>query len=313
MKTDCISSIQRRRATEPANSNSGLYEVSRQANKVMIVGGMDTLPPARILGSLLLGYDGAGLPEHRAIVVTLHRGAGDAAGLPYELGLSADIPQRTSHPSLRARCPTSRLDAWVSDLAPRVLRCADANARFDARGRGANWIGRLMAGSIRLPLSYLYDPGHAALEYARLVEILKDPQLTTIVGASFGGSVALDTLIRAIHQGHLKARPMTLITLGTNFGEILTRSPLYRGLPRTSDGRIACPPQLRWLHFFSPSDVFVGASARPRNFAGVQEVSVDTGPLLTWPPNKAHGMARYLRTPEVQSALRQALEVGRHK
>lgn len=282
--------------------------VSNNVPTILLLPGMDTPQPARVVGSTLVACASAGLPAHRLLVSTLTRSADDAARLPYPLALRVEVPAR----SARDRKPVrARRNAWLdrrcSELMTSALRWADDHATFDRNGHATNLVGRLMEVQIALPLLYLYHASHAQREHERFLRLLTDETITTIVGASFGGSVAVDNLIRAVREGSIpKTRRLRLLTLGTNLGTILTNSPLYRQL-RDARGLIQVPENVSWTHFYSPTDVFVGASARPRHFVGVEECEVDTGPLLGWPLTKPHAMARYLETEEVQRALRASL------
>jgi hypothetical protein len=281
--------------------------VDARAPRVLVIGGMDSPPTPRMLATWTSASARAALPDHRVLLATLLRSHEDPMRSAHPLELAADVPRR----STAGRAPGYRFrtgERWARRTATKLMRWADEHAEYDDAGRAQNWIGERMAGPIALPLKYLYVPSHEACQRARVLALLADPRVSTIVGCSFGGSIALDCLIRFHADGLLPAsRPIRLLTLGSNLGCILTRSRLYRALPRDARGKIAVPPCVRWQHFVSPSDVFVGASARPRMFSGCEEVEVETGPLLVWPPNQAHAMARYLATPEVREALHDAL------
>jgi hypothetical protein len=279
-----------------------------RAPTVLVVGGMDTLPTPRILATWVAASGEASLPDHRVVVATLLRGRDDPSRSPHPLELAVELPARASGRDSAPTVRYSRAERVARRVATSLMRWADERAAYDDSGVASNLVGAAMGGAIALPLKYLYDPRHESAQRARIMALLAEPRLTTIVGCSFGGSVALDCLIRAFHAGAFaRERRLQLLTLGTNLGQILTRSSLYRGLPRDVHGKIALPPNVRWKHFVSASDVFVGASARPRAFSGCEQVEVETGPLLVWPPNRAHGMGRYLATPEVRQALREAL------
>jgi hypothetical protein len=283
------------RSSEPVRT-----QVDARAPSVLVIAGMDTPPTPRMLSTWTAAS--AALPDHRVLLATLLRRQDDPTRSAHPLELAADAPATPRH---RLR----HGERWARRAATSLMRWADEHAEYDERGRARNWVGERMSGPIALPLKYLYEHEHEAQQRARLHALLADPRVTTVVGFSFGGSVALDCLIRSYAEGLLPStRALSLLTLGTNLGCILTRSRLYRALPRDDAGKIMVPRQVRWQHFVSSSDVFVGAHARPRGFTGVEEIEVETGPLLAWPPNQAHAMNRYLATREVREALQEALQ-----
>jgi pimeloyl-ACP methyl ester carboxylesterase len=288
-------------SSEPVRTN-----VDGLAPSVLVIAGMDAPPTPRMLATWTAAC--SALPDHRVVLATLLHNFDDSSRCAYPLELAADVPQRgrsVEAPSYRYRCGERLARRTVTAL----MRWADERAEYDEDGRARNWIGERMAGPIALPLKYLYDPAHEARQRARVLALLRDPRVTTVVGGSFGGSIALDCLIRFRAEGLLPAsRKIRLLTLGSNLGCILTRSRLYRALPHDAHGKIAVPHNVHWQHFVSPSDVFVGASARPRGFGSCEQIEVETGPLLVWPPNQAHAMGRYLATPQVRQALQDALQ-----
>jgi hypothetical protein len=283
-------------------------QVDARAPSVLVIAGMDAPPTPRMLATWTAASASAALPDHRVVLATLLRGHDDLTRSAHPLELAVDVPQRRA--AVRAPCYRYRRgELWARRTATKLMRWADEQAAYDDEGRAQNWIGERMARPIALPLKYLYQPSHEARQRARLLALVRDPRITTIVGCSFGGSIALDCLIRFYAEGLLPAsRAIRLLTLGSNLGCILTRSKLYRTLPRAADGKIQLAASVSWSHFVSPSDVFVGASARPHGFGGCQQVEVETGPLLVWPPNQAHAMSRYLATAEVRAALHEALQ-----
>jgi hypothetical protein len=292
---------------QPTNSSEQVRpHVEAHAPSVLVIAGMDAPTTPRMLATWTAAS--TALPDHRVVLATLLRQADDAARCAYPLELAADVPRRRSGvkpPSYRYR----RGERLARRTVTTLMRWADERARYDEAGRAQNWIGERMAGPIALPLKYLYQSAHEAQQRARVLALVSDPRVTTIVGCSFGGSIALDCLIRFYAEGLLPAsRTLRLLTLGSNLGCILTHSRLYRALPHDANGKIAVPQGVLWQHFVSPSDVFVGASARPRRFTGCELIEVETGPLLAWPPNQAHAMGRYLATPQVLHALQGALQ-----
>ncbi|HEX5661472.1 MAG TPA: hypothetical protein VFX59_29990 [Polyangiales bacterium] len=283
-------------------------QVDVRAPSVLVLAGMDTPPTPRMLATWTAASAQASLPDHRVVLSTLLRSREDPARSLSPLELAVDVPQRrvTRHAS---RYRYRRAERWARRNATKLMRWADEHAEYDQAGRPLNWIAARMAPPIRLPFKYLYDPSHEAQQRARVLALVSDPHVTTIVGCSFGGSIALDCLIRFYAEGLLPtSRTIRLLTLGSNLGSILTRSKLYRSLARDADGKIAVPTSVRWQHFVSPSDVFVGAHARPHRFNRCEQIEVETGPLLAWPLNQAHGVGRYLATPEVRHALHEALQ-----
>jgi hypothetical protein len=280
--------------------------VDERAPSVLVIAGMDAPPTPRMLATWTAAS--AALPDHRVVLATLLRHPDDRSRSAYPLELAAEVPRRRADvdaPSYRYR----RGERWAQRAATALMRWADERAEYDDHGRARNWIGERMAGPIALPLKYLYEPAHESQQRARVLALVGDPRVTTIVGCSFGGSIALDCLIRFYAEGLLPAsRKLRLLTLGSNLGCILTRSRLYRSLPHDDHGKVAVPDNVHWQHFVSPSDVFVGASARPRMFTRCEQIEVQTGPLLAWPPNRAHAMGRYLATPQVRQVLSHALQ-----
>jgi hypothetical protein len=212
---------------------------------------------------------------------------------------------RTDHREalVRFRLPLV-IERFVARRLTAIMAYLDANMRLDASGLPLGLPSRLVHHFSRFSMEAMYDcDGRGAALVARAVEALRSAPVELIVAHSFGGTVALRAIWELWQQGE-RERRFTLITLGTASGPTVARSPMLSVLPASTSKRIAPLPNLRaWHHFWSPNDVFVGASMLPRDFEGVELHCVDTGRLSP----RAHALSSYLAAPEVVECLRVAL------
>jgi hypothetical protein len=180
----------------------------------------------------------------------------------------------------------------------------DAHMQLDAQGLPHGLPSRLVHHFSRFSIEAMYNrEGRGDALVAHATDALRRAPVDLLVAHSFGGTLALRAAWELWMRGE-RTRRFTLITLGTGSGPTVAHSPMLSVLPRTSRGQIARLPNLHaWHHFWSPTDVLVGASMLPREFDGVSLHRVDTGPLSP----RAHALSSYLAATEVVERVRSAL------
>jgi hypothetical protein len=208
----------------------------------------------------------------------------------------------------RVRAPRKQWPRWLqrigATLVASIVGWLDATMRVSLDGRPLSWRSRLVARFTPFSLDVLYDRAGIGARAQRLALAALRGRPDVVVGHSFGGTLALVAAWALWNAGDRSTR-FTLITLGSSCGPTVVRSPLLASIPRTADGKIALPPNVRsWLHFYSENDAIVAAPARPHAFAGVEQIAVDSGPFAL--ENPAHALSAYLNVPEVVGSVRLA-------
>lgn len=305
-------------ATSP--SPIGSSQASARLPRVVLFGGQDSPSEERLERCWRKSCDGL-LPHHRLKAV-----AWPARG---PLSSTVDRSAGAEHDSARKRpgvAGNPRKARVCGKLGPMGLRLQgvlerplaraltavmtylDANMRLDAQGHPHGLPSRLVHHYSRFSMDAMYNrDGLGDALVGRAVEELRRAPVDLLVAHSFGGTVALRAAWELWMRGE-RDRRFTLITLGTASGPTVARSPMLSGLPRTPLGQISRLPNLTsWHHFWSPTDVLVGASMLPRDFQGVELHCVDTGPLS----RRAHALSSYLAAPEVMHRIGLAIRAER--
>jgi hypothetical protein len=271
-----------------------------------LFGGQDTPKLSQLAARWRLGC-GAALPQHRPILVEWPRDAnsvGRVGEASIETSSSAGIPK-----PIRTRAGGPFEDAVARALTG-IIRTTDERLQFLPDGRPANGLARAVDHFARYSLSVLYDrDGLAGAVLETATKALRAHCPDVIVAHSFGGTIALRAAWELWREGQ-RGLDFCLVTLGTASGPTVVRSPLFRDVPRSREGRLALPPNVRnWYHFWSRNDVWVAAPSLPHQFEGVTQIEVDTGPLAL--RGRPHALVSYLRAPEVFACLRAHLGTTR--
>jgi len=220
------------------NSTSALPGVGT----IILLGGQDA--PSEQKLRAIWGKVSARLPPHHLLVA--------------QWRAAADAPVRSAgaRRSPRRRAVLDLVDRACARIIGVLVGALDRSTRFDDRGRPTTSLTRLVHRFTRFSVAVLYDVDSIGTQLAQRVAGLvaqAPPGPVVVVGHSVGGTIAKMALWSLACAG--STRDVSLITLGTNCGSTLVRSPFFARLPRSSSRKITRPANLtRWLHVWSRRD-----------------------------------------------------------